>query len=180
VKAITIAPSSGLSIQKLGRLANAMRSVLPVLSGTAILIFAGSGYAQYRFGSIEAARAYAGGSRILVDHPVQSIALEPNSSEIRLEYKLTNLENEPIALIGSNNSCSCTIVDDLPKEIRAGESVIIAARIKIDEKTAAEGTRGAIKIFTAHTQSSEISLEYILSGFGIQSYEPKNHGLTSN
>lgn len=161
--------------QTLGRPAAVLGSVLPVLAGAALLSCVGVGYAQFRFGSIESARSFAGGDRILVDHPVQTVALEPGTREIRLEYRLTNLENEPVALIGSNNSCSCTMVDELPKQINAGGTVVIAARIQIDEKTAAEGSRGAIRIYTGHVRNAEISLDYILSGIGDQGGGLKKH-----
>lgn len=92
------------------RLTVGILSALPIIAGTVAIVSLIVGFTHYRFGSIEAAQCYVRGDHILVDSPDQFRKIDPNTGEVRLEYKLTNLESSPVTLIGSNNSCSCTML----------------------------------------------------------------------
>lgn len=101
--------------------------------GLAVLV------AVVRFGSFESGRAYLGGSRVFVENPILNTTYDPSSEQVSIRYELKNLENAPVAILGSNASCSCTLLEDLPSSIPARNSIIVSAIVRIDPNKSANG-----------------------------------------
>jgi hypothetical protein len=74
------------------------------------------------FGSIPAATAYVAGERVIVEPNVMRLGTLPKGSVRELTVRISNFDNEPIHLVGANQSCFFRVTDHLPLELASGES----------------------------------------------------------
>lgn len=118
--------------------------------------------AEYRFGSLDAGRAWFAGARIYVESPQFRAEYGPEQSEMPLSYIIRNLGEVPIPIVGSSASCSCTVTDGLPVSIPAQGVVEIAGKVRIESGRHGSDIRGNIRIYVGDGVRSEIPLSYVL------------------
>jgi Protein of unknown function (DUF1573) len=68
----------------------------------------------YFFGSLDAALAYLGGHRLIADAYTQSVGIVGRREERAVFFKLTNMSNRVVRILGAKSSCTCLVVDQLP------------------------------------------------------------------
>lgn len=127
------------------------------------------------FGSIAEGRAWLTGVRVIVRQPEIRITFDPTDTSVKLRYEVSNLSGSPIAIFGSVNSCSCTMVGKLPDQIPPHGRVTVDAVVNIDPKHASGGIEGNIHLFTSHPRHSEIELKYFLRPSGASPSPVLNH-----
>lgn len=76
-------------------------------------------WGRSRFGSLKIALLYTGGVRVLADPNVRSIGDLSPQARTSVKFRLLNLSDEAISIHGSKSSCTCLILDDLPRSIPA-------------------------------------------------------------
>jgi hypothetical protein len=135
-----------------------MRGLAGIILPTAALLALAGGYSCYRFGSVSGGVAYLRGARLLVDEPVKVLESGPVETKTSLSYKLTNLTEHPIGLLGVTATCTCTEVEALPKAIRARETITVRALIKAGGSK--PPANGMIRLFTDESSSPEVVLAF--------------------
>ncbi len=145
------------SMTKTGIKAAIRACTTPLLLSLALMVI-GAGYGRYRFGTLSATLAYLHGERILVDDPSQSFDGTHAGGHVVVRYALTNLSGRPVNIIGMTCSCTCTIVEDMPKSLGTLETKVVSARVNLSEgKT---DVSGSIRLYTDEPHSPEISLTF--------------------
>ena len=132
-------------------------SIITLLMTLAFLALI-AGYGRHRYGSVSASLAYLRGERLLVDKPYQAIGGVHPGGQVVVRYAVTNESEHSVNLIGMTCSCTCTIVENLPKTLGASETKIVSARVNLAEgKT---DVSGAIRLYTDDPHSPEIPLAF--------------------
>jgi hypothetical protein len=70
--------------------------------------------ALYSFGSFGSALAYLSGDRLIVDAYTRSVGVVSEGERHAVFFKLTNMSNQAIEILGATSSCTCLVVDQLP------------------------------------------------------------------
>jgi hypothetical protein len=145
------APTSPKLVSARLRIAVATWSAILVISIAVLLCL--TAYA----GSFEAVGRLARGQRVF---PVRSLVELGNTSSaamIRAEYILKNFTFEDVNIIGSQASCSCTLLEgQLPLGIAAGGSVPVA--VVVNAPVQPGGFRNSIELITDSHECPRIVL----------------------
>jgi hypothetical protein len=72
-----------------------------------------------RFGSVRAALVYTAGVRVLAEPKTGSVGDLIPKERSSVKFQLMNLSDRAITIWGSKSSCTCMVVDDLPRSIPA-------------------------------------------------------------
>lgn len=80
------------------------------------------GWAQLRFGSLANAMAYLGGRAVSVDHSIHNLGSVKSDKEFKVTFNVTNLEREPLKVVGAHASCSCVLPPEMPMTLQPFES----------------------------------------------------------
>jgi hypothetical protein len=121
-----------------------------------LLVSGAAGYA--RFGSLSAALAAARGERVHVPEKTKVLGNVISGSQSTVSWQVTNVSSNPIGLIGSLTSCTCTSLDKLPPVLQPRESAVIKATILIPK--VGRSMSGSIKLFTDEPSQREVILSY--------------------
>jgi hypothetical protein len=70
--------------------------------------------AFYFFGSFGSAVAYLSGDRLIADTYTRSVGNVSEGEPHAVFFKLTNMSNQAIEILGAKSSCTCLVVDQLP------------------------------------------------------------------
>ncbi len=70
--------------------------------------------ALYSFGSFSAAMAYLRGDRLIADAYTQSVGIVGGGEQPAVFFKLTNMSNQAVEILGAKSSCTCLMMDQLP------------------------------------------------------------------
>lgn len=127
------------------------------------------------FGSIRSGKAWITGQQIFVDNTFIEQNFDDSELFKELRFLISNFGREPIAILGSQNSCSCTLIQELPESIPIGGSVVIVAVVGIDPKQAGSVIEGNIRVFTGLKKSQEILLQYRLIPLKSETSKTSNH-----
>jgi hypothetical protein len=101
-----------------------------VLLGGLFLAISISGIC-YHFGSPKVAFAYFRGEQFVVLPQVVDLGeCEPGAERIAI-FKVTNLADHPISIIGSEQECSCITLEKLPISLSPKENRDISLKIKL-------------------------------------------------
>jgi hypothetical protein len=95
------------------------RTLAVILSLTLAVLAVGAGYGRLRFGSVSATVDSRRGQSLLVDERAKSVSGVQAGSQVVVSYAVTNISDRPVRLIGASSSCSCTVIQDLPKSSRS-------------------------------------------------------------
>jgi hypothetical protein len=134
-----------------------------------MLLGVGARLARDYFGSVSAAFAYLRGDRILVDRPIQSIAIAAPGDEVVLTYTVRNRSTDTVSLLGVSPSCTCTSVQNATGRLVSGAARQIAVKIKIDDDKTRLG--GSVRVFTSSPQTPELELAYVVYVSGLAGRE---------
>lgn len=75
------------------------------------------------------------------------------------QFTFKNLSGAPILLLGAGVSCQCTVVDDLPCQIPAGESRTISVSLTTTEKDAGKTLAESARVyFNASRPGQKVTL----------------------
>lgn len=132
------------------------------------------------FGSMRAGKAWLSGLRIFVENPRVEQKFEASESFKEIKFQIRNLSRQPISILGSNSSCTCTLIQELPGLIPVGGSIFIAAIITIDPKQIRSTIEGNIRIFTGLKENEELLLRYRLSPSESETSNIPDHNSRTN
>jgi hypothetical protein len=103
-----------------------------LLVAIGVLILAAS--AILKFGSIEAALAFVAGDRLLISTQTQSVGDLLPGQRSTVEFRLTNLSNAPVIVVGARVSCVCVSVQELPLAVPRSETRRLAIVVRAPAK----------------------------------------------
>ena len=81
-------------------------------------------------GTTDAAVAYVRGDRVFVRLATVEYGAIPAGGTGAARVEVVNLTAGAVRVVGGTSDCSCTAVADLPAEVPAGGSVVVAVRLK--------------------------------------------------
>lgn len=70
--------------------------------------------ALYFFGSFRSALAYLSGDRLIADAYTRSVGIVSDGGQHAVFFKLTNISNQAVKILGAESSCTCVVADQLP------------------------------------------------------------------
>lgn len=103
-----------------------------LLSGLAFAVATGLlllSIALLTCGTVELALARIGGAKLTPDAYSRDAGVITAGSSRDLNFVLTNRSDLPITLLGSESSCTCAAVSDLPLTIQAGRTGRVRVRV---------------------------------------------------
>lgn len=87
------------------------------------------------------------------------LGVVPAGESRQLVYKISNISDRPIRILGSRMSCSCTSVENVPKSIPADDAIEIRARFHPTE-TQRDRYAGSITVFTDDPAMYQLRMEF--------------------
>lgn len=78
-----------------------------------------------RYGSIKAAAAAARGESVIVDENPKSVGVLDSGQIVHVTFRLANITDEPVRILGSRSDCTCVTTEDLPLTIGPKERVAV-------------------------------------------------------
>lgn len=69
---------------------------------------------HWYFGSLSNAVAYLNGDKVGIDTRVFDLGTVETNKRLQVEFKLVNLQDEPLELVGANAECSCILPPEMP------------------------------------------------------------------
>lgn len=87
---------------------------------------------------------------------------QKNDKIIPIKFELINQGVTPVIFLGSSNSCSCTLVDEIPPVLAARKSMTLSEYVKRDPINISIEFKGDIRLFTNIPSQPEIFLSYHL------------------
>lgn len=81
------------------------------------------------FGSLPAGLAYFRGERVAIQPRLVEVGAAQTGDTRTVELELSNWTDHPVRLIGGSADCSCSVLEDLPLTIPAGDSASVSLRI---------------------------------------------------
>ena len=139
-----------------------LKTVFQVVVLTAATLISLSILSIVRFGSPQAGRAWLSGTRIHVVNLNLPKYFNKIDQKVKVEFGLSNLTGKTIRIIGSDSSCSCTLLDKIPDTLDPRLTVTISAEIKLDTNSETKESSGEIRLYTDHPRHPEILLKYVL------------------
>jgi Protein of unknown function (DUF1573) len=70
--------------------------------------------ALYVFGSFGAALAYFSGDRLIADAYSRSVGIVSVGEQHAVFFKIRNMSNQTVRIVGADSSCTCLVTDQLP------------------------------------------------------------------
>ncbi len=135
----------------------------PWLLKTAALSLLGfaffAGWAYARFGSIDAAFASLSGDRLFVDATTQSFGTVDAGDVKTVAFRLTNLDDRDVEIVGAKASCSCVAATRLPLRIPPHASRLVEAKVDTAKKTGTVEER--LRCFTTSSGQAQIDLRVV-------------------
>jgi hypothetical protein len=99
------------------------KSALPVAFMTALSLATVLSTATIMHGSLSAGIAALRGNPIqVIGKDTKNLGSIAAGQSIAVRFVLRNLTRHPVKIVGSTTSCSCTVVDDLPTELKPSET----------------------------------------------------------
>jgi hypothetical protein len=135
-----------------------IKNLLPTLFATILILAAAAALAKYEYSSITSALAAIKGEHIYVQDHVGHSSGVPAGGKFTIDYTINNLTSKSINILGSQTSCDCTVLRDLPRALPARQPSRI--RAVITAPTAGKRLSGNIKIFTDDGKNPEVVLFY--------------------
>jgi len=88
-------------------------------------------------GSWKAGMAWAKGHSVYVLADPVAVHDAPGGSRVVTAIRLRNVSTRPVRVLGGRSDCSCVLVEELPFDLRAGESREVRVRLTVPEKKGA-------------------------------------------
>ncbi len=104
----------------------------PGILGFGAVVAAGLGWSLIRFGSLTDAWRYAGGERIFFDRPMIELDAGKPGEERAAEFRVRNLSDAPVQILGVQTSCNCVAPDVLPATVPPRGSLSLRLRLHLD------------------------------------------------
>lgn len=101
------------------------------IAGTAAIAGVLIGLAHLGFGSVPAAIAYFRGERVSIEPRLVDVGSGVGGESRRVSVTVTNWTDQPVHLFGGTADCSCSVLDDLPVTIPAGESRSVSLHVRL-------------------------------------------------
>jgi hypothetical protein len=134
--------------------------VFTVLSSTTLLLLLIVAVGHFAFGSTSNAVAYLAGDRIFADATSKEFGqLKPGQVK-RVEFKLHNYSKSSITIYGSSSSCTCTVAENLPLTIPAGETRSLPIQVETTEKALGRFEQ-TVKLYTNGNAKREFDLKLL-------------------
>jgi Protein of unknown function (DUF1573) len=73
--------------------------------------------AIYVFGSIGSALAYFRGDRLIADAYTRSVGTVSAGEQHAVFFKIRNMSNQAVKIVGADSSCTCVVADQLPVNV---------------------------------------------------------------
>lgn len=102
-----------------------------VFAGYLFLLGSLAGFANYRYGSVDAALASLRNERLSVSPGLLDMGQGMPGETREATLELANRTDQPIRLIGGTADCSCTVIGDLPVTVPAGEARSITIKLRL-------------------------------------------------
>jgi hypothetical protein len=101
-----------------------------------VLIIAGgvAGVAHLRFGSLPSGLAYLRGERLLINPATTHLGQVTRGESADLHFRFTNFTGRPVRILGSQSSCTCLAVTELPVTIPSGDSLDVTVGVDFSSK----------------------------------------------
>ena len=118
------------------------------------------GWAWFHFGSIRRALDYASGERLLVDSKTKSFGTVEVGARPTIRFRLTNMSDRTINLIGSVSTCSCVVAANLPASVASGRDF----EFEVSVKTSAQSKDVAQMVTLQTDQIGDPSIRFRIVG----------------
>lgn len=126
---------------------------------TALALLALAVWAVGRFDSIQGALKYASGETLLVDAATKTFGTREPGEKVNVAFKLINSGNAPIRIVGSRVGCSCTVPDELPFSLAAGERRLFQVSVSLPKEP--QGIQMPVTLFTNIAEQPELELTIV-------------------
>lgn len=117
-----------------------------VVIGTPLLIAVAIALATLWFGSLDAAKQYFGGDRLLVSPVAASFPPGRLGERREIRFRVSNLTRDPVRILGAEPSCTCLSGGGLPLEVAPGQTDELVVEVHLTSVLA--GRRQSVKFFT--------------------------------
>jgi hypothetical protein len=107
------------------------KSALPIIFMTTLSLATVLSTATIMHGSLWAGIAALRGDVIQVDEETKNLGSIAPGQAISVRFVLRNLRKYPVKIVGSTTSCGCTVVDDLPAELKPSERRTLIATLRV-------------------------------------------------
>lgn len=122
---------------------------LPIISGVLFVLLVSALSIYFSFGSFGDAWLYAKGNRVVIEPKELDFGSGVNGESHTLSFRIRNLSNRPVSVVGASTTCSCVSCDGLPIKVPPTSSQDIPVALHFEGKTAVEVVQ-AITIHTDH------------------------------
>jgi hypothetical protein len=83
------------------------------------------------FSSVHAGLAYLGGAALVISPQNVDLGRIAAGERRDFEVSLQNMDRRPIKIVGARSSCTCIVIDGLPRTIEAGKTITLKARVVV-------------------------------------------------
>jgi hypothetical protein len=130
--------------------------------------------AVFWFGGLGAFLAYLCGEEIFLEPAYIRIAESNPNEEVGLSARLTNVSGRSIRLYGFETSCSCTLLDQLPKFLAAGSTAELEIKVHLPPLNGK--FEGVVRVFTDSPTQDVLALRF--DGI-VRGAEPSTNSMAS-
>jgi len=104
------------------------------------------------FRSFAAAASFARGDEVFLEEASQELGVVREGEKRTIDFRLRNLTSQPIKILDSRMSCSCTSAQMLPESMLPGQITLV--HIAFDPPASKRGQRVTelVKLFTSSSQ----------------------------
>jgi hypothetical protein len=126
---------------------------------TNFIFFILLGWAIFEYGSMRNAIDRVRGHVLVVDSSTKSFGNLTVGSRVDLTYRLTNVGNDTVRILGSQVDCTCVVYDDRPFRLAPRESREFQVSIELVEKPGK--VRRVVTLFTNIPNQPKLELSII-------------------
>lgn len=120
-------------------------ALLPGVGIGTVVLLGLAVFAYGRTGSAALVLPYLQGQRLLIATSATAKTVEPKQG-LRMQVTAINLTRSTVTVFGAERSCTCLVLDLLPRSVAPGESIELGVSVIAPEKTGAFEEH--VKLFT--------------------------------
>lgn len=133
------------------------RGLLETLAAMGLAVLVLLGLVTARYGSISAALGVWRGQGLQVDARIKSLGEVSAGQTFSVPFILTNLTSEPVRIVGSRTTCTCTVAEDLlPLDIAPGQRRPI--RVSASPRSQRPQFRQSVQLYTDLPSQPQVTL----------------------
>lgn len=102
------------------------------------------------------------GSQLKVANSIYYSTYQKTDRTIPIKFELLNQGATPVIFLGFSNSCSCTLVDEIPPTIPPFKPMTLSGYVQRDPENPSLEFKGNIRLFTNIPSQPEVFLSYHL------------------